>query len=166
MTGSQKILLSAGLALTIVGMTYGFWYALADEHPTLERMGLALANSFAEAAKGDIAEAQEQLEVYGDTRFEYIRDVHTHGHLAALSTLLLVLGLFFNQVGFAERSRVYLAAVLVLGAVALPLGTFLEMFLSGPAPMILAMSGAFCAIGGLAVTAVGFMLSAGKDVTG
>ena len=30
MTGSHKILLSAGLALSIMGMAYGFWYALVD----------------------------------------------------------------------------------------------------------------------------------------
>jgi len=159
MTGSQKILLTAGLALTILGMTYGFWYALADEHPTLERMGLSLASAFAEVAADDMAQAQEYLGDYGDARFEYIRDVHTHSHLASLSTLLLLLGLFFNRVAFGERTRLFLASVLVLGALALPLGSFLEMFVAGPVPKALSVLGALCAIAGMGATAFGFVFA-------
>ena len=160
MTGSQKILLSAGLALIILGMAYGFWYALADEHPTLEHMGASLASAFAEVATGEMGQARESLQAYGETRFEYLRDVHTHSHLAALSTLLLVLGLFFKQLAFTERVRVYLASILVFGTVALPLGSFLEMFFSGPVPAVLSALGALCVIAGLAAAAAGFLLPA------
>jgi len=166
MTGSQKILLSAGLALTILGMAYGFWYAVADEHPTLERMGVSMATAFAQAAQGKMDESAESLNAYGSTRFEYIRDVHTHSHLAELSTVLLVLGLFFNQLSFSERSRVYLASILVFGAVALPLGSFLDMFLTGPVSTVLAMLGAVCLVGGLAVSAAGLLLPAAKNPRG
>jgi len=158
MTGSQKILLSAGLALIILGMAYGFWYALVDEHPTLERMGMSLASAFAEVATGEMGQARESLQAYGETRFEYLRDVHTHGHLAALSTLLLVLGMFFKQLAFSERVRQYLASILVFGTVALPLGSFLEMFFTGPVPAVLALLGAVCIIAGLAGAAVGLLL--------
>ncbi len=159
MTGSQKILLSAGLALVILGMVYGFWYALVDEHPTLQRMGGSLASAFAEVATGEMGQARESLQAYGETRFEYLRDVHTHSHLAALSTLLLILGLFFHEVAFTERVRLYLASILVVGTVALPLGSFLEMFFSGPLPAVVAMLGALCVIGGLAATAAGLLRS-------
>ncbi len=162
MTGSQKILLSAGLALTILGMAYGFWYALADEHPTLERMGVSLASSFAEVANGEMEQARESLNTYGETRFEYIREVHVHGHLVALSTLLIVLGLFFNQLAFPERIRLYLASLLVLGTVALPLGSVVEMFTSGLLPKAVSLLGAVAVIGGLSVVAAGFLLSARK----
>ena len=162
MTGSQKILLSTGLALTILGMAYGFWYALVDEHPTLERMGVSLASSVAEIATGDIDQARESLNTYGATRFEYIREVHVHGHLVALSTLLLILGLFFSQLAFPERIRLYLASLLVFGTVTLPLGSVLEMFLTGPVPKAVALFGAVSVIGGLGVVAVGFLLSARK----
>ena len=162
MTGSQKILLSAGLALTILGMAYGFWYALADEHPTLERMGVSLASSFAEVANGEMEQARESLNTYGETRFEYIREVHVHGHLAALSTLLIVLGLFFNQLAFPERIRLYLASLLVLGTVALPLGSVLEMFTSGLLPKAVALLGAVAVIVGMSAVAAGFLLPARK----
>jgi len=163
MTGSQKILLSAGLALTILGMAYGFWYALVDEHPTLERMGVSLASSFAEVAAGEMDQARESLRTYGDTRFEYIREVHVHGHLVALSTLLLVLGLFFNQLALPERIRLYLASLLVFGTVTLPLGSVLDMFMGGLVAKAVAMLGAVAVIGGLSVVAAGFLLTGKKQ---
>ena len=159
MTGSQKILLSGGLALAILGMAYGFWYAVVDEHPTLERMGISLASAFAEVAKGEMAQASESLETYGGTRFEYIREVHFHGHLVALSTLLLVLGLFFNLLAFSERIRLYLASLLVFGTAALPLGSLLEIVLAGPVPMAVALLGTVAIIGGMGAVAAGFLLS-------
>ena len=163
MTGSQKILLSGGLALAILGMAYGFWYAVVDEHPTLERMGVSLASAFAEVAKGEMAQARDSLETYGETRFEYIREVHFHGHLVALSTLLLILGLFFNQLAFSERIRLYLASLLVFGTAALPLGSLLEIVLTGPVPMAVALLGTISIIGGLGAVAAGFLLSAERS---
>jgi hypothetical protein len=166
MTGSQKILLSGGLALAILGMAYGFWYAVADEHPTLERMGISLASAFAEVAKGEMDPAREFLKTYGETRFEYIREVHTHGHLVALSTLLLVLGLFFNQLAFTERIRLYLASLLVFGTAALPLGSLLEIMLSGPVPKAMALLGTVSLIGGLVAVAAGLLLSTERSRRG
>jgi hypothetical protein len=163
MTGSQKILLAGGLALAILGMAYGLWYAAVDEHPTLERMGASLASAFAEVAKGEMGQARESLKVYGETRFEYVREVHIHGHLVALSTLLLVLGLFFNQVAFSERIRLYLASLLVLGTVALPLGSVLEILFTGPLPRAVALLGAASLIGSLGTVATGFLLSAERS---
>jgi hypothetical protein len=161
MTGSQKILLSGGLALAIIGMAYGFWYALIDEHPTLDHMGMSLAGAFIEVANGNMEQARESLDAYGATRFEYIREVHTHSHVVALSTMLLVLGLFFNQLAFSERIRSYLASLLVFGTAALPLGSFLEIVLTGPLPNAVAVLGTIAIIGGLFATAFGFLLSAG-----
>jgi len=130
-----------------------------DEHPTLERMGVSLASAFAEVAKGEMEEARQSLETYGETRFEYIREVHFHGHLVALSTLLLILGLFFNQLALSERIRLYLASLLVFGTAALPLGSLLEIVLTGPVPTAVALLGTVAIIGGLGAVAVGFQLS-------
>jgi hypothetical protein len=110
-----------------------------------------------------MTQAREHLDVYGATRFEYIRDVHTHGHLAALSTVLLLLGLFFNRLVFTARTGLWPAWLLVFGAAALPLGSFLEMFLAGPLPTILAMLGAAALIIGLAAAAAGLLLTADKS---
>jgi hypothetical protein len=110
--------------------------------------------------------AREFLKTYGETRFEYIREVHTHGHLVALSTLLLVLGLFFNQLAFAERIRLYLASLLVFGTAALPLGSLLEIMLSGPVPKAVALLGAVSLIGGLGAVAAGLLLSTERSRRG
>ncbi|MGD8384695.1 MAG: hypothetical protein PVF89_04735, partial [Lysobacterales bacterium] len=64
MNGAQRTLLKAGFVLAIVGMSYGFWYAVADEHPTLERMGVALASAFAGVANDDMQAANESLDTY------------------------------------------------------------------------------------------------------
>jgi len=76
--------------------------------------------------------------------------------------LLLILGLFFNQLAFSERIRLYLASVLVLGTVALPLGSVVEMYLCSPVPGAVALLGVVSLIGGLSVAAAGFLLSAKK----
>jgi hypothetical protein len=163
MTGSQKILLSGGLTLAILGMAYGFWYAVVDEHPTLERMGVSLAGAFAEVAKGEMDQARESLKVYGETRFEYIREVHIHGHLVALSTLLLILGVLFRQLAFSERIRLYLASLLVFGTAALPLGSVLDILLTGPLPKTVAVLGTLALIGGLGAVAAGLRRSTDRS---
>jgi len=157
MNGSQKILLKAGFVLAIVGMSYGFWYAVADEHPTLERMGVALASAFAGVADGDMQAAQDSLETYGATRFEYVREVHAHGHVVALSTLLVLLGLFFSQLALRERTRQVLAWMLVIGSAALPLGALLEIWAGGALGTIVAAVGAFAVIAGMAGVAFGLL---------
>jgi hypothetical protein len=161
MTASQRLLLSAGLAIVSLGMAYGFWYALVDEHPTLEGMGISLASAFVQAAQGNMNEARQSLEVYGATRYEYVREVHSHGHLAALSTMLLVLGLFFNQLAFAEKTRVLLASVLIFGTLALPFGAFLEIYVNGPIPSVLSGLGALAIIGGLGAAMAGLLRARG-----
>jgi len=158
MNGAQRILLKAGFVLAIVGMSYGFWYAVADEHPTLERMGVALASAFAGVANGDMQAANESLDTYGSTRFEYVREVHAHGHVVALSTLLVLLGLFFNQLAFAERTQNVLAWLLVFGSATLPLGALLDIWVAGGLGTVVAALGAVALIAGLAGVVLGLML--------
>ncbi len=157
MNGSQKLLLKAGFILAIVGMSYGFWYAVADEHPTLERMGVALASAFAGVANGDLQAAHDSLETYAATRFEYVREVHAHGHVVALSTLLILLGLFFDQLEFKEPARRRLALLLVVGSVALPLGSLLDILVPGASGTVVAALGALSVIVGLAGVALGLL---------
>ncbi len=160
---SQKLLIAGGLALAVLGMVYGLWYALVDEHPTLERIGVSLATGFAEAAKGNLESGYTSLEDFRDTKFEYAREVHTHGHLAILSTLLIVLGLVFGSLPFGEGLRTSVAAVLVAAAVLLPLGAMIETIAAGPLSMAFAAVGSVGLIGGLAVVALGFLWPATGD---
>lgn len=157
MAGSQKLLIAAGLALVMLGMGYGLWYALVDEHPTLEGMGLSMATGFAHAADGNLAGGRAALGKYAEIRFEYLREVHAHAHLSALSTMLIVLGLFFQRVAFAERKRIAVALALIIGSVCFPLGVLVEIFGAGFLAHALAMGGSLVLIGGLAATAAGLL---------
>ena len=156
MSGSRKLLLAGGLALLLWGMSYGLWYALFDEHQTLEKMGGSLAMGFAHAAERKLAEANASIDEYAATRFEYVREVDVHSHWGGLATLLLLLGLVFDRVGYAERHRKILAVLLVTGSVLFPLGVILQTFEPGLGPKALAASGSALVIIALGAVALGF----------
>jgi len=85
--------------------------------------------------------------------------VDAHGHWIGLGLLLLILGIAFDRVGFGERMRRYLAAVLLAGSVIFPLGVLLETWNRGTGPQAIAVIGSALVILGLAGTAWGFARS-------
>ncbi len=156
MSGSRKLLLAGGLALVLWSMSYGLWYALFDEHQTLEKMGGSLATGFARAAERKLPEANAAIDDYAATRFEYVREVDVHSHWGGLATLLLLLGLVFDRVGYAERHRKILASLLVAGSVLFPLGVILQTFDRSIGPQALAAAGSAMVIIALGAVALGF----------
>lgn len=156
MSRPRKLLLVGGLVLTLWGMSYGLYYALFDEHQTLVQMGDRLAASFAAAADKQMSDAHTALDAYAATRFEYIREVDVHSHWSGLALLLVLLGVIFDQAGFAERTRFYLAAMLVTGSTLFPLGVILQTVNRGVLPQALAVAGAGLLILALSGVAVGF----------
>ena len=46
MTRARRILLFGGIALAIVGMCHGTWYAVFAEHQALDQIGGSLASAF------------------------------------------------------------------------------------------------------------------------
>ncbi|MGH9580997.1 MAG: hypothetical protein ACRD2R_08385 [Terriglobales bacterium] len=156
MTGSRKILVTGGLALLIWGMGYGLWFAVFDEHQTLETMGGSLAMGFAHAAGRHMTEAQAALDTYSATRFEYVREVDVHSHWSGLAMLLILLGLVFDRVAWEERRRKALAAMLLAGSVLFPLGVILQTADSGMLPRAVAVVGSGLVIVALAAVAWGF----------
>lgn len=156
MSGSRKLLIVAGLLLTLWGMSYGIYYALFDEHQTLARMGDRLATGFARAAEKQMSEAHAALDAYAQTKFEYVREVDVHSHWTGLAMLLILFGLIFDYVAFDERKRFYLAAMLVLGSGIFPLGVILQTVQQGFIPKMLAVGGSGLLILALSAVAVGF----------
>ncbi|MEL0584074.1 MAG: hypothetical protein AAES65_04240 [Candidatus Thiodiazotropha sp. (ex. Lucinoma kazani)] len=150
MNGSQKLLIGVGLGLVAISMLYGFYYAVFDEHQTLEKIGLSMAGGFANAAAGNLAAAHESLQTYAGTRIEYLREVHGHSHMAALGTLLIILGLFLERAIATEGNRRLIAWVMVIGAVCLPLGAWLDVMIPAPVPKGLSIIGTFCLVLGMA----------------
>lgn len=157
MSGSRKLLIVAGLALMIWGMGYGLYYAIFDEHQTLEQMGGSLAVGFMKAAEGDMDAAHAQIDTYASTKFEYVREVDVHSHWTALAMLLLLFGVIFDRIGFAEPVRFKLAVALVVGSVVFPLGVILQVFDKGIIPQVVAAVGAGVLILGLGTVVWGVL---------
>lgn len=156
MSRSRRLLIVVGVALTVWSASFGLWYAVFDEHQTLERMGVSLATGFARAAERRMAEAHGELDAYAATRFEYVREVDVHSHWGGLAMLLIVLGVVFDRVGWQERVRERLAAMLAAGSLLFPLGVILQTAAAGPIPRVLAAVAAGLVIAALTGVAVGF----------
>ena len=156
MSGSRKLLLGGGLLLVLWAMSFGLWYALFVEHQTLEQMGGSLATAFAQGAERKMQDAHASLAAYADTEFDYMRQVDVHSHWGGLAVLLMLLGVAFDRVGFSERARTVLAALLVAGSFLFPLGVLLQTVNHGAGPKLLGAAGAALVIFGLAAAALGF----------
>lgn len=126
MTASRKILLIGGLILAAFGMLYGLQYALFEEHQTLDQMGGALAQSFTAAASRNATQSHSALARYGETKYDYVRQVDAHSHWIGLAMLLIVLGVVFHRVNFAEPVRQLIAFSLLAGSVLFPLAVLLQ----------------------------------------
>jgi hypothetical protein len=160
MTGSRKILIFGGLALAILGMFYGLQYALFTEHQTLDQIGGSLAQSFAAAANRDPTLAQAALDRYGDTKYDYVREVDAHSHWVGLAMLMIVLGVIFDRVNFSDRTRKVIAGSLLAGSVLFPLGVILQTYHHGAWPFkALAVAGPILVVAALVATAWGFAVS-------
>lgn len=159
MDRSQKILIVSGLLVAVIGMLYGLWYAIFDEHQTLQQLGGALANSFVEASNRDLPEAVSELERYRLIGTEYSREVHAHSHWITLSMILIVLGLAYERVNFGGSVKLGLAVVLSAGSFMFPLGVLLQNFPVGMLGKLLAQAGSLAVILSFLLVTVGLFRS-------
>lgn len=157
MTRSQRLLITAGIALTLWGMFDGLVYAALFEHQALDHLGGALAAVFAQAARRDMPASQFALEDYARAAYAYVREVDAHSHWSGLAMVLILLGLVFNRVAFSERLRYALALAMVAGAAVFPLGVLLQSGYSGPCPKGLAIAGTVLVVFGFTASAIGFL---------
>ncbi len=157
MTRSRKILVLGGLTLATLGMLYGLHYAVFVEHQTLDHMGGSLTQSFAAAAQRHPAESAAALEEYGNTKYDYVRQVDIHSHWIGLAMIMIVLGVAFERVNFSEAVRQMIALVLLAGSVVFPLAVLLQTYDHGGAIFkALAVLGSGLVIAALTATALGF----------
>lgn len=155
MSRSRKLLIIGGLGLALWGMSYGLYYAIFDEHQTLERIGASLTTGFARAAERKMPDAHAAIDIYAQAKFEYVREVDVHSHWIGLAMLLIVLGVVFDRVAFNEHPRFYLAAALVVGSVVFPLGVILQTLDRGILPKAIAIVGSGLVIIALSAIALG-----------
>jgi hypothetical protein len=157
MIGSRKLLIFGGMMLAALGMLYGLQYALFTEHQTLDHMGGSLAQSFAAAANRNVRESQVALEQYGDTKYDYVRQVDAHSHWIGLAMLMIALGMIFERVNFSEVIRQLIAFSLLTGSVLFPLAVIFQTYRHGALVLnVLAVIGSGLIIAALAATAWGF----------
>ncbi len=156
MSASRKLLLIGGLVLVNWAMAYGLWYALFAEHQHLEGMGASLATAFTRAAERNMPEARAAIETYARTKFAYVRHVDVHSHWGGLALLLILLGAIFDRLQFQERTRLWLAAALLVGSALFPLGVILQVADPGWLPRALAVLGSGMVTGAMALVAWGF----------
>ena len=157
MSRSRKILILGGRVLALLGMLYGLHYAVFVEHQTLDRMSGSLAGAFAHAAERGGDDSQDALTAYRETKYDYVRQVDLHSHWIGLAMLLIVLGVVFDEVAFAERARFAVALAMLAGSIVFPLGVILQTVHMAPLGSVLAIAGSALVIAALGATAVGFM---------
>jgi hypothetical protein len=155
MNGAQRLLIVGGIALALWGMGYGLWYAVFAEHQALNGIGSSLAAAFDASANRNPAAAEAAFNDYKQAKYVYERQVDVHGHWIGLAMLLIVVGIAFDRVQFAEAYKRMLAVALVAGAVIFPLGVLLQTFDHGPVPRAIAILGSALVIVALAGIALG-----------
>ncbi len=155
--GSSRLLIFGGLSLAAFGMLYGLHYAVFVEHQTLDQLGGSLAQAFSHAAERHPAESKAALDAYGETKYDYVRQVDAHSHWIGLAMLMIVLGVLFERVNFSEATRQIIAFSLLVGSAVFPLAVILQTYHHGAMVLkILAAVSSGLVILALAATAWGF----------
>jgi hypothetical protein len=162
MSRSRRLLIFGGTVLAACGMLYGLHYAVFFEHQTLDRMGGSLASAFVDAAEHHWDDSQLALTVYRETKYDYVRQVDVHSHWIGLAILMIMLGVVFDEVAFAEPTRLWIAVALLSGSGMFPLGVILQTVNHNTAIWMiagstLAIAGSALVIVALGAAAVGFM---------
>src|ERR1700730_13176751 len=155
MSGSRRLLILGGIALAAWGMGYGLWYAGFAEHPALNNIGLSLTTAFEASASRNPGAAETSFGSYQEAKYVYDRQVDVHGHWIGLAMLLIIVGMAFDRLRFAERFKLALASALMSGAVLFPLGVLLETFDHGAIPRGMAILGSALLIAALAGITLG-----------
>ena len=155
MSGSRRLLILGGIALALWGMGYGLWYAVFAEHQALNGIGSSLAAAFDASASRNPGAAETALNNYKGAKYVYDRQVDIHSHWIGLAMLLIVIGIGFDRVRFAEGHKLLLALALLSGAVIFPFGVMLQTFDHGPTPRAIAILGSALVMVGLAGITLG-----------
>jgi hypothetical protein len=156
MSAAGKTLIFGGLALAAFGMLFGLHYALFVEHQTLDRMGGSLATAFVRASERNLPAAQEAIDKYAETKYDYVREVDAHSHWIGLAMVMILLGAVMERVAFPERTRFLIAIGLALGSFSFPLAVILQTYIRGSSlPSVLAVAASGLVILTMAAAAVG-----------
>jgi hypothetical protein len=153
---SQHLLAVAGLALAVLAMAYGFYYAVWVEHQTLDHIGGSLAGSFQHAATREMDLSRAKLDEYARAKYVYTREVDAHSHWIGLAMVLLALAALWDRLAFSEPARGRVAGTLIVGAYGFPLGVLLQNHLPSPIGQGIAIAASGLMIIAFGLVALGF----------
>jgi hypothetical protein len=154
---ARQILLLGGIALAILGMSYGLWYAVFAEHQALDGIGHSLASGFQAAAERNAGARENSLLQYCEAKYSYDRQVDVHGHWIGLAMLLIVLAIAFDHVALSEKLKQLLAGTLLFGAALFPLGVLMQTWSHGALPQAVAILGSALVIAALTAIVFGVL---------
>ena len=153
MTSANKTYIVGGLLLVLIGLIFGVYYAIFDEHQTLVAMGMAFAQSFFEAAAGNETGVSESIEVFRANSFEYVREVSFHAHIIELGTLALIIPLFAHRIGWSDGRKLLIARLFIIGSLVFTVAVLAQTVALGPLTQGLAVMGS-----GLVIACVGILV--------
>lgn len=121
---ARRLLVIGGITLIVLGMLFGDVFAVFVLHPNADRIGQALLASTQAVAAGDAAAVGRNFAVIGDALENRGTKVDAHLHLVDFGYLALMLAIVMPYVDLSEPAKKRLAALLITGAVVLPVGVF------------------------------------------
>ncbi len=153
MTSANKTYIVGGLLLVLIGLIFGVYYAIFDEHQTLVAMGMAFAQSFFEAAGGNETGVSENIETFRANAFEYTREVSFHAHIIELGTLALIIPLFAHRIGWNDSRKLLIARLFIIGSLVFTLGVLSQTLAFSGVTQAMAVIGS-----GLVIACVGVLV--------
>lgn len=160
MTAIQRIVLSGGMALTLLGLLFGLVYGLQVGHETLLVLKEPYREAFVAAARSQPERAAAALQQGQTGSYQSVRAVDVHTHWIKMATLVILIGIILPLVGWKEKQKRGLALLLLAGAFFFPLGVFLEIFSRALLPQALAAGGAVVSIAAVLLIFAGLLRKA------
>ncbi|HYX53403.1 MAG TPA: hypothetical protein VE783_08115 [Candidatus Limnocylindrales bacterium] len=154
---AKALLIAGGIALAVIGMAYGLWYAVFAEHQALDSIGASLVKTFTAAAQRDSVGSQQGVAHYREAKCAYDRQVDVHSHWLGLAMLLIIIGLAADGMGYSEGRKTLIAWTLLLGSFLFPLGVLIQTFSHGPWPRAIAIAASGMVIVALCLASLGFL---------
>jgi hypothetical protein len=157
---ARRMLVIGGIALILVGMTFGDIFAVFVLHPNADRIGESLLAASRAVTAQDARGAASAFQNIGGLLENRGTKVDAHVHMIAFGYLALLLALLQPFVAFDERRKKFLAKLFLVGAVLLPVGVFLIHYVGLAFSPVEAIGWAsiFADLGGLFV----FLVCAGE----
>jgi hypothetical protein len=121
---ARRLLVIGGIALIVMGMLFGDVFAVFVLHPNADRIGQALLAATRAVSAGDAAAVGRNFAAIGDALENRGTKVDAHLHLVDFGYLALLLAIVMPYVAWSEPAKKRLAALLVTGAVVLPVSVF------------------------------------------